>query len=300
VTVAVTCGDPRGIGPEVAAVAAREADDVVLVGPRALWERAADLRGVALTAPVEEPPPVAGAPSSWGSLPELAAIDHAVRGCLDGRFSAVCTAPIHKAPLLEAGFDHAGHTGWLGALCGVPPEDAIMCFAGGRLRVALVTTHVPLADVPGLLTVGRVTRTARALADLLRGLDVPAPRVAICGLNPHAGEDGKLGSEDGDVLAPAVAALRAEGLDATGPHPGDTVFARALRGDFDGVVAMYHDQGLSPVKTIDFGRSVNITMGLPIVRTSVDHGTARDIAWTGVADAEPMAAALRMARRLTA
>ncbi len=299
-TVAVTCGDPLGIGPEVAvaAAAARPDLDLVFVGPRALWQRAADLRGVPLAAPVQEPEPVPDAPAEWGSLPELAAVAHAVRGCLDGRFAALCTAPIHKAPLLAAGFPHAGHTGWLGALCGVAPDDAVMCFAGGRLRVALATTHVPLAAVSTTLTEGHVVRAGIALAELATRLGIDSPRVAVCGLNPHAGEGGALGAEDADVVVPAIERLRRAGVDATGPHPGDTVFGRALRGRFDGVVAMYHDQGLAPLKTLDFGRSVNITVGLPIVRTSVDHGTARDIAWTGVADPRGMVAAVDMAARL--
>ena len=299
--IAITCGDPLGIGAEDAVTAAAGLPDVVLLGPAVLWRRAASLRGVDITAEIEEPPPVAGAPASWGRLPELAAIAAAVEGCRSGRFEAICTAPIHKAPLLAAGFVHAGHTGWLGALCGVDPEDAVMLFAGGRLRVALVTTHVPLHRVPGLLTIDRVVRVARvAEAEVRLGLGVTAPRIAICALNPHAGEEGALGTEDRDVLVPAVARLRELSVNASGPHPADTVFSRALRGDFDLVVAQYHDQGLIPVKTIDFGRSVNITAGLPIVRTSVDHGTARDIAWTGRADAAPMRAAIEMAIRLAA
>jgi 4-hydroxythreonine-4-phosphate dehydrogenase len=298
VRVAITCGDPLGIGAEVAVVAASRVNiEVVLIGPADLWDRAAALRGVDLAGlEIEPPPPVPDAPAAWAGLPELAAIAAGVQGCLDGRFDALCTAPIHKAPLLAAGFPHPGHTGWLGALCGAP---AVMLFAGGRLRVALVTTHVPLARVPALITVERVVNVTRiAAAEVARGLGVESPRVAICGLNPHAGEDGKLGSEDDAVLRPAVARLVAEGVDASGPHPADTVFGRALRGEFDLVIAQYHDQGLIPVKTVDFGRSVNITAGLPIVRTSVDHGTARDIAWTGRADAGPMEAAIRMAERL--
>ena len=294
--IAVTCGDPEGVGPEVAVVAAVGSEDVTLVGPRDLWVRAAALRGVELRAPVVEPEPVPGVP--WGALPELAAVHHAVRGCLEGRYDALCTAPIHKAPLLDAGFVHPGHTDWLAELCGVPVEDTVMLFAGGTLRVALVTAHVPLRRVPDVVTADRIVRTTRVASRAVVAFGPSVPRVAVCGLNPHAGEEGKLGSEDAAVVAPAVARLRAEGVDASGPHPADTVFGRAARGEFDLVVAMYHDQGLTPVKTLDAGRSVNITAGLPIVRTSVDHGTARDIAWTGCADATSMAAALRMARDL--
>ncbi len=174
-----------------------------------------------------------------------------------------------------------------------------MMFAGGRLAVVLATVHVPLAEVPSALGVVDVVRAARAgVEQLRRGWSLAAPRVAVCGLNPHAGEGGTLGTEDAEVLVPAVAQLRGEGMDASGPHPADTLFARAASGEFDLVVANYHDQGLIPVKTLDFGRSVNITAGLPIVRTSVDHGTARDIAWTGSANASHAIAALEMAVRL--
>ncbi len=174
-----------------------------------------------------------------------------------------------------------------------------MMFAGGRLAVVLATVHVPLASVSSLLQAEDVVRAARAgVEQLRRGWGIAAPRVAVCGLNPHAGEGGALGTEDVEQIAPAVAALCSEGVQASGPWPADTVFARAARGDFDLVVAMYHDQGLIPVKTLDFGSSVNITAGLPIVRTSVDHGTARDLAGTGRAESGSMEAAVEMAVRL--
>ncbi len=185
----------------------------------------------------------------------------------------------------------------------VGPCDIEYLFLGnnelGDEGVIAIAKAMEEGALPKLLTVERVVRVARtAAAEVERGLGVPSPRVAVCGLNPHAGEDGKLGREDDEVVRPAVARLVAAGIDASGPHPADTVFARALGGEFDLVVAQYHDQGLIPVKTVDFGRSVNITAGLSIVRTSVDHGTARDIAWTGRADAGPMEAAIRMAVRL--
>lgn len=170
-----------------------------------------------------------------------------------------------------------------------------MAFSGGSLSVALATAHVPLMRVGEVLTTARIVRAGRTAAARLG-----ARRIAVCGLNPHAGEDGALGSEDADIVAPAVAELRALGLEASGPHPADTIFAQAVAGRFDLVVACYHDQGLIPVKTLDFGRSVNITCGLPIVRTSVDHGTARDIAGRGVAEAAHTVAALQMAARLSA
>ena len=290
--IALTAGDPRGIGAEVAVAAWAGQDrpaDVALVGPADVWRRAAELLGV------DGPLPVVDV---GGARPEIAAIEHAVAGALDGTYAALCTMPIHKGDLLAAGFRHPGHTPFLAELCGLAPDRAVMLFAGGRLAVALATVHLPLRDVPGALTLDRLIHAATASAELMQRLGPKTPRVAVCGLNPHAGEGGALGSEDADVVHPAVVRLRQLGLDASGPHPADTVFARAARGDFDLVIACYHDQGLIPVKTLDFGQSVNITAGLPILRTSVDHGTARDIAWTGRADARHADAALKMARRL--
>jgi 4-hydroxythreonine-4-phosphate dehydrogenase len=278
-----------------------------LLGPRELWDRAAKLRGLdraALTRAVVEPerdPSFGARAPDWSQLPEIAAISTAVRGCLSGRWDAVVTGPIHKADLLRAGFPHPGHSPYLAALCGRRPDEAVMLFAGGRLVVALATVHLPLRRVPEILDAATIERAGATAADLVRArLGVAAPRLAVCALNPHAGENGELGHEDGRIVAPAVAALRVRGVDASGPWPADTIFARALRGDFDLVLALYHDQGLIPVKTLDFGATVNITAGLPIVRTSVDHGTARDIAWTGTADPASTIAALRMAERLLA
>jgi len=187
----------------------------------------------------------------------------------------------------------------LADLCGLQPDESVMFFAGGRLQVVLATVHLALADVAEALTGAAIVRAARAGADLLSSrLGVARPSVAVCGLNPHAGEGGLLGVEDIEVIAPAVLELKRLGYDAHGPIPADTLFPRAAQGAWDLVVAMYHDQGLIPVKTLDFGRSVNITAGLPIIRTSVDHGTARDIAWTGKANPDHAVAALKMARRL--
>jgi 4-hydroxythreonine-4-phosphate dehydrogenase len=288
--IALTPGDPLGIGPEVGVACAQRDDcELIALGDRELWERAAALRGV----PVPTVRPVIG-----DEPPEIAAVRAAAEGCLDGTFDAMVTGPIHKASLLDQGFAFPGHTGYLAHLCGMDPADAVMLFAGGRLTVSLATVHVPLSQVPQRLTPAALLRAARAPLPLLARLGIARPRVALCGLNPHAGEDGKLGGEDAAVIAPAVATLRAEGVDATGPHPADTVFAHAAGGRYDLVVACYHDQGLIPVKTLDFGRSVNITAGLPIVRTSVDHGTARDIAWQGVAHAGHMAEAIDMAVKL--
>lgn len=309
--VAVTCGDPEGIGPEVAVAAwaslrrSGELDEggAVLLGPSALWQRAADLVG--LDGALRRELPCAEADPSdagdYGHIPEIAAVATGVMGCLSGRFGAVCTGPVHKKSLLDRGFPFQGHTPYLAYLCGLSPEEAVMVFAGGRLRVALATVHRPLRDVPDTLALRDIVWAGRAATDLLtRGLGLAAPRVAVCGLNPHAGEDGALGDEEQRIVSPAVGVLQRQGVDAHGPFPADTLFAAAARGDWDLVIALYHDQGLIPVKTLDFGTSVNVTAGLPIWRTSVDHGTARDIAWTGAANPQHMEAALRMARQLAA
>lgn len=300
----VTPGDPLGVGPEVAVRAWAalaeageiDADGAVFVGDEALWRKAADLAGVSL------PPVVPIDPSAdpeYGHIPEVGAIATAVRGCLDGRYSAVCTGPVHKKALLDQGFPFQGHTPYLAWLCGRSPEEAVMLFAGGRLQVVLATVHRPLKDVPGTLALRDIVWATKAARNLLvDGLAQPEPRIGVCGLNPHAGEEGALGDEEIRIVGPAIGVLDRAGLTVSGPFPADTLFPRAARGEFDLVVALYHDQGLIPVKTLDFGRSVNLTAGLPIWRTSVDHGTARGIAWTGEADAAPMEAALRMALRL--
>jgi 4-hydroxythreonine-4-phosphate dehydrogenase len=307
--IAITPGDPQGVGPEVAAAAfsrlvgvgALQSDDVVFLGDAGLWSRAADLVGLSASERssmrrIDSDP---AADPEHGHLPEIAAIATAVRGIQSGRFGALCTGPIHKGDLMAAGFPFPGHTPYLAHLCSMEPDEAVMLFAGGALRVVLATVHVPLAQVPQILDVQCIVRAARAGISLLqRGLGIERPRVAVCGLNPHAGEGGVLGHEEERIVGPAIAALQSEDADVTGPHPADTLFAAAARGDHDLVVALYHDQGLIPVKTLDFGKSVNVTAGLPIVRTSVDHGTARDIAWTGAADPRHMESALRMALRL--
>jgi len=296
--IAITPGDPLGVGAEVGVVAAAGQPDVVRVGDPELWHRAAELCGIdasRLRIVASDPE----ADPRYAHLPEIAAVATGVRGCQSGRFAALVTGPVHKASLQSRGFQYSGHTPYLADLCGMDPAEAVMFFAGGRLQVVLATVHLPLSEVPARLTGEAIQRAARAGADLLReGLGIASPRIGVCGLNPHAGEGGLLGSEDAEVIAPAVAHLCSLGYDAAGPFPADTLFPRAAQGRWDLVVAMYHDQGLIPVKTLDFGRSVNITAGLPIIRTSVDHGTARDIAWTGQANPDHAVAALAMARRL--
>lgn len=293
----LTPGDPLGIGPEVAVRALRATGvDAVLLGDlEALRRHAPDLvivpdiaSGSGLRAVV--------LPSSAEPI-EIVAIRAAVAACLDGRARALVTGPIHKARLAARGFGYPGHTEFLGALCGV--EDPVMAFVGGTVRVALVTVHLPLRDVPAAITRARVLHTLRASDKALRErLGFARPRIAVCGLNPHAGDSGLLGREEIDTIGPACADAREEGLDVWGPISAETAFYEAERSDI--VVAMYHDQGLAPLKRLDFGRSVNWTLGLPIVRTSVDHGTGDALVGTGKASAASMEAAIRLALDLTA
>lgn len=281
--VALTSGDPAGIGPEIVAKAA--ADPSV----RAVCE------------PVIFAPPgrITVEPGRVSAEAGRAAYDvlvRAVEAARRGEVDAVATAPISKAAFQAAGLPWKGHTDLLAHLCGV--ERVAMMFHSPELNVVLVTVHVPLRAVPRLVTQAEVEATVALAAGSLPRFGIARPRLAVAGLNPHAGEGGLLGDEDEAVLRPAVAAARARGVDVQGPCPADTVFLRASRGEFDCVVACYHDQGLIPVKLLAFGRAVNVTLGLPIVRTSVDHGTAFDIAGKGLADAGSMIAAVTLAARL--
>jgi 4-hydroxythreonine-4-phosphate dehydrogenase len=213
----------------------------------------------------------------------------------------VVTAPVAKSELAKVGFAHPGQTEFLASACGVAAEEAVMMLAGPSLRAVPVTIHCPLAEVPGRLSTALIVGKGRILADALRrDFGLAAPRLAVCGLNPHAGECGRMGREDAEIIAPAVAQLAAEGIQATGPHPADALFAPRGRKTFDAALAMYHDQALIPVKALDFDQGVNVTLGLPIVRTSPDHGTAFDIVGKGIADPGAMIAALRMAGEIAA
>lgn len=223
----------------------------------------------------------------------------AARWCLDGTIAAMATAPISKEAMHRAGHDYPGHTELLAELCGC--DDFVMMLAGDRLRVSLVTIHEALADVPALLSTERILSTIRITAAGVRQLTGKlSPRLAVLALNPHCGEGGMFGSEETEIIAPAVQAARNAGIDAVGPLSADTLFYFAAQGDYDGVVAMYHDQGLIPLKLLHFDDGVNVTLGLPIVRTSVDHGTAYDRAGTGTASERSMLAAIRMAAALGA
>ena len=293
IRLAVTLGDPRGIGPEVAAAAlAACGHELVVIGPRGTGVEPDVAVGHWSGAGLEEAGRLAGA-----------SIERAAAMALDGEVAGVVTAPIDKRALAAAGYRFPGHTEMLQALAGAPDVAMLMAAErtalGGPLRVVLATTHIPLADVPGAVTGERLARQAR-LAD--RGLrewwGIAAPRLALCALNPHASDGGLFGDQEERVMEPTVAALRDEGLDIVGPVPADTVFVRAVRGEFDAVIAPYHDVGMAAFKTASFGSGVNVTLGLPFVRTSPDHGTALDIAGRGIADAASMIEAVAVAARL--
>jgi 4-hydroxythreonine-4-phosphate dehydrogenase len=284
--IAVTAGDPAGIGPEIAAKAIRDPRVVAVCRPVIYGPHAPDDLA---TFP-------AGRVDARSGHAAYRAILAATVDALDGRVAAIATAPVNKESFAEAGLAWKGHTDLLAHLCGV--TDVAMMFWSDRLRVVLATVHVPLAEVPQLLTRERLLDVIRLTARSLPRFGVAVPRIGVAGLNPHAGEHGLLGREDIDVLLPAIESARASGIDVSGPFPADTLFVRAARGEFDVVIAAYHDQGLVPVKLLAFGRAVNVTLGLPIVRTSVDHGTAFDIARKGLADEGSLVEAILLAARL--
>jgi 4-hydroxythreonine-4-phosphate dehydrogenase len=281
--IAITVGDPAGIGPEIAGKAAAnprvlEACEPVLYGPPA------------------GPPFDAGVLSATAGRAAYDAVCAAVRDALANRVDGIATAPVNKLAFARAGLPWKGHTDLLAELTGA--ERVAMMFWSEPLKVILATVHVALAEVPLVLTRELLDGIIDLTASELPRFGLPRPRLALAGLNPHAGEDGVIGSEEQRVLRPAVEGARTRGIDIQGPFPGDTVFVRAARGEFDAVIACYHDQGLIPVKLLAFGTAVNVTLGLPIVRTSVDHGTAFDIAGKGVADPSSMIEATLLAARL--
>ena len=289
-------GEPAGIGPEVAALAFDHFGGKVgkrplkLVGDPAVFGRDA----VATTAKATRTP---GKPDVANAAAVTEAIEIAVRECLDGNAAAMVTAPIHKAVLNAAGFPFPGHTEFLAELTGA--RRAVMMLASDTLRVVPLTIHMPIAQVPAQVTKQALFDTGEIiLAALRRDFGILNPRLAVAGLNPHAGEDGLLGSEDLTVIAPAVAALKARGFHVRGPLSADTLFHSEARLTYDAVLCMYHDQALIPIKTLSFWDGVNVTLGLPIVRTSPDHGTALDIAGTGKADPRSMIAAVKMAAKM--
>jgi 4-hydroxythreonine-4-phosphate dehydrogenase len=279
--IGITAGDPAGIGPEIAFKAmddsrVRSVCEPVLYGPGQSFK-----------------PGVLSAEAGRAAYDTIVG---AVRDAQAGSIQGIATAPMNKEALALAGLPWRGHTEMLAELTGA--RRVAMMFWSDTLRVVLATIHIPLAQVPSALTIDSLMAIIELTHRELPRFGIARPRLALAGLNPHAGEHGILGSEETDVLEPAVARSAKSGIDIAGPFPGDTIFLRAVRGEFDAVIACYHDQGLIPIKMVAFGQAVNVTLGLPIIRTSVDHGTAFDIAGKGIADPESMVQAVLLAARL--
>lgn len=316
----ITMGDPAGIGPEIICRALgdmteRERDSLLLVGDVAIYRRAAALVGAAfeltpleevrpgdgrvavaeVDAPEAQPIPDGRISAAGGDL-AFRCVRRAVELVQSGRAQVIVTAPLNKAALHAAGHHYDGHTGMLAALTGAP--SSFMLLASERLSTLHVSTHVSLREAIERVSEARITATVEVGHEHLVKMGISQPRIAVAGLNPHCGEGGIFGDEDERIIAPAVRQLQQHGFDVRGPISADSVFYRATRGEFDLVVAQYHDQGHIPVKLIAFDTTVNVSLGLPILRTSVDHGTAFDIAWQGRADATNMTAAIAYARRL--
>ena len=284
--IAITTGDPSGIGPEIAQKALRDPRVVTVCRPVLYGACEPDALGKYPCGEVN----AASGQAAYDAIVE------ATGDALRKRVAAIVTAPVNKAAFAAAGLPWRGHTELLGHLCQVP--DVAMMFWSDRLRVVLATVHIPLAEVPRAITTEGVLKTILLTAASLPMFGFETPRIGVAGINPHAGEGGLLGKEDDALIAPAVAQARERGIDVAGPFPADTLFVRAVHGEFDVVIATYHDQGLVPVKLLAFGRSVNVTLGLPIIRTSVDHGTAFDIARQGIADEGSLVEAILLAVKL--
>src|SRR5690242_18416585 len=315
--LAISLGDPAGIGPEVIAKCWDSRDEyglppfVAIGDPRSLasvWDgpietiddpRQADAAfdvGLPLFQLNAAHPDAPGHPSVAGAHCSLDSLEIAVGLARSGSAAAVVTGPVAKEQLYSIGFQHPGQTEFVAERCGVSASNVVMMLAGPTLRTIPVTTHLPLSEVSRHLTSSLVESRGRAaLRGLQRNFGIPEPRLAVSGLNPHAGEGGQLGEEEIEIIAPAIAALAAEGWRVSGPHPADTMFHESARANYDAALCMYHDQALIPIKALHFEDAVNVTLGLPIIRTAPDHGTAFDIAGQDRADPRPMAAALRMA-----
>jgi len=315
--VALTAGEPAGIGPDLCAIVAGRAfaGRIVILGDRAVISERARLRGLRFDVPdysgregaprisllaIPAPAPVVpGRLDPVNARHVLALLDRALDGCTRGEFDAMVTAPVQKSVLNDAGIPFTGHTEYLAQRTGTP--QVVMLLAGGGLRVALATTHLPLAAVPAAITRELLASVIRILeGSLRRRFGIAAPRILVAGLNPHAGESGYLGREEIEVIGPVVAELAREGLGVSGPFPADTMFTPRMLAGADAALAMFHDQGLPVLKHAAFGRAVNVTLGLPIIRTSVDHGTALDLAGRGEIDAGSLEEALALAFEMAA
>jgi 4-hydroxythreonine-4-phosphate dehydrogenase len=289
----VTSGEPAGIGPELCAMLARESFDarIVVIGERSLFD-SAEVEHVPL-----RKPRTPGQLDPANSRYVLEVLDRAIDGCLAGKYHAMVTAPVQKSVINDAGIVFTGHTEYLAERVHAP--HVVMMLVGGGLRVALATTHLALSEVPRAIKRESLLNTLRVLhADLQKRFHIARPRILVAGLNPHSGESGHFGTEDMEIIAPAVDAARKAGIEANGPLPADTLFVPERLKGADCVLAMYHDQGLPVLKYASFGRGVNVTLGLPFVRTSVDHGTALDIAGTGRADPGSLIEAVKLAIEL--
>lgn len=324
--LAVSLGDPAGIGPEIIAESwARRTEaglaPFFVTGGAQVLAAAAAQRGIDVPVEVVDTPQQAlglwgralpvfgtmdgayrpGEADDSGAALALFALTNATALALAGHAAGVVTAPVSKAQLARVGFTQPGQTEFLADACDLPRDDAVMMLAGPSLRAVPLTVHCALAEVPDLLSIELIARRARIVARALeRDFGLAVPRIAVCGLNPHAGEGGKFGDEEARIIAPAIDMLRAQGMDITGPHPADALFTPRARATYDAALAMYHDQALVPLKALDFDAGVNVTLGLPIVRTSPDHGTAFDIAGKALADPGAMIAALKLAGELAA
>ncbi|RGP41153.1 4-hydroxythreonine-4-phosphate dehydrogenase [Altererythrobacter insulae] len=319
--LAISLGDPAGIGPEIITRAwlARSKErfgPFAVIGGASVLRSAAEMLGV--DCPVQQIDALAdaaqvfdaalpvlnvedanyapGTPCSEGARLALASLEQATQFAFAGSSTGVVTAPIAKGLLEQVGFRYPGQTEFLAAACNLPEDRSVMMLAGPSLKTVPLTVHCALADVPSLLSTKLIVERGRIVAEALaRDFGIAKPRLAVTGLNPHAGEDGKFGSEDIEIIAPAIAELIKFGINASGPHPADALFSPHGRSGFDAALCMYHDQALIPVKALDFDEGVNVTLGLPIIRTSPDHGTAFDIAGKRIARANSMIAAIRMA-----
>ncbi len=296
--LAITCGDPAGVGPEIIAAWLQAnpelAAGVAVIGP-ACCIQDLDTPAARIVVGLENYIAHPGQPTGEGALVAWAAMERAAAGCRDGEFSGVVTGSVSKEALAKIGYPFPGQTEFFASRWGGEP---VMAFSGGRLRLALATWHVPLRAVAAELDAPRLRRSVAAAVLLARADDIANPRIGVCGLNPHAGEGGILGTEERDVLNPILNEIRRDFPGVSACQPGDTIFARALQGEFDAVVALYHDQGLGPLKTIDFDEAVNVTLNLPFIRTSPDHGTAFGIAGQGRARGTSFSNAVKLALRL--
>ncbi len=319
--IIICSGEPAGIGMDIVIKAAQQGfdADLAIVGDPNLLRERAELLGMTLDINEYEPTDKSNPGQSGGRLGQVSVIpldvstsvtpgkldsknsryviqciDTAVDLCLSGEFDAMVTAPVHKGIINDAGIPFLGHTEWIAKRTGA--DQPVMMLANGTTRVCLVTTHLPLKAVPEQITVSRIKSVLKVMASSLTHLyRIPAPRIGVCGLNPHAGEGGHLGTEEIEIIQPAILEMQQQGLNLIGPLPADTAFTQAQLNQLDGVLAMYHDQGLPVIKHSGFGEVVNVTLGLPIIRTSVDHGTALDIAGSGLATESSLVAAINLA-----